>query len=382
MQFNMHRIECRHFDLCSGCSLSQNLNHPPVWQDMQVYFSEKNEVKPHLFIEEVTGWRCRAKLAVRGTADRSLIGLFKEGTHDVVSIPFCQVHHPRINEAVEKAEHFIRTHRLAPYQEQQGRGELRYIQCVVERKTGKVQMSFVLNLPSLADPRAQKWGQLLQQWGQEDKEGFWHSLWVNFNAQATNTIFGSQWHLCFGEEFLWETFGQTPVCYHPASFAQANLNLFEKMLGHLENLVPKEAKIAEFYAGVGVIGLYLASKSTWIRCGEVNPHAQEGFLHSLAKQAPENASKISFYTGHVKSLLNLLQNATVAIVDPPRKGLDFPLLEALNGNFKGDLIYVSCGWPSFKRDLETLQTGGWKLQSVNGYLFFDRLLLCRAMDCS
>ena len=46
------------------------------------------------------GWRCRAKLAVRGRPGKPLVGLFKRGSHDVVDIvPGCRIHHPRINQA-------------------------------------------------------------------------------------------------------------------------------------------------------------------------------------------------------------------------------------------------------------------------------------------
>ena len=54
------------------------------------------------------GWRTRAKLAVRsvpsangahGKADPLALGLFARGTHDLVEIPECVVHHPRINQA-------------------------------------------------------------------------------------------------------------------------------------------------------------------------------------------------------------------------------------------------------------------------------------------
>jgi hypothetical protein len=35
-------------------------------------------------------WRCRAKLAVRGTSMDAQIGLFEEGSHFVVDIPSCR----------------------------------------------------------------------------------------------------------------------------------------------------------------------------------------------------------------------------------------------------------------------------------------------------
>jgi tRNA/tmRNA/rRNA uracil-C5-methylase (TrmA/RlmC/RlmD family) len=46
-------------------------------------------------------WRCRARLAVRVDENGALtVGLFRRGTHQVVEIPRCVVHHPRINQAV------------------------------------------------------------------------------------------------------------------------------------------------------------------------------------------------------------------------------------------------------------------------------------------
>lgn len=35
-------------------------------------------------------WRCRAKLAVRGTSEDPQIGIFEEGTHSIVDIPLCR----------------------------------------------------------------------------------------------------------------------------------------------------------------------------------------------------------------------------------------------------------------------------------------------------
>jgi hypothetical protein len=46
-------------------------------------------------------WRCRAKLAVRGTSMNPQIGLFEEGSHFVVDIPSCRAHHPSINATIK-----------------------------------------------------------------------------------------------------------------------------------------------------------------------------------------------------------------------------------------------------------------------------------------
>ncbi|THU64955.1 hypothetical protein C4D60_Mb01t31970 [Musa balbisiana] len=58
-------------------------------------------------------WRCRAKLVVRGTPENPLIGLYQEGTHDIVDIPMCR--------GISKLK-------VELYDEELGTGDLRYVQ--------------------------------------------------------------------------------------------------------------------------------------------------------------------------------------------------------------------------------------------------------------
>ena len=50
--------------------------------------------------------------------------------------------------------------------------------------------------------------------------------------------------------------------------------------------------------------------------------------------------------------------AEVVIVDPPRRGLDRPLLEALASDPPGRLVYLACDRTSLARDLEALMASG------------------------
>src|ERR1017187_7784446 len=46
---------------------------------------------------QTAGFRHRARLAIRGRLGTPKLGLFELGTHRVVHIPNCSVHHPLIN---------------------------------------------------------------------------------------------------------------------------------------------------------------------------------------------------------------------------------------------------------------------------------------------
>lgn len=52
------------------------------------------------------GWRTVAKLATRPVSKWGGVelGLFKLGSHDVLGIPECRVHHPSVNAAVEAVQ--------------------------------------------------------------------------------------------------------------------------------------------------------------------------------------------------------------------------------------------------------------------------------------
>lgn len=358
---------CPHIAECAGCSENPSFNAPPVWQEVLSFIIPLQP--PVLHQGYPCHWRHRAKVAVRGVCGNPLIGLFKRNSHDVLPIPFCLVHHPRLNLAFEIIREWMIQNSILPYQEDTGLGELRYLQGVVQRESGLVQMTFVLNISDPHGEKAQYWREQLEKLVNLHP-ALWHSLWLNFNDRKTNTIFGPKWSLAWGEEYLWENFKDVSVCYGPSSFGQANLPLFEKMLCRIVELLPEKSCVAEFYAGVGAIGLFIAAHCQWVRCSEINPFAESYFNLSRMKLPPSVASNLSFVTAPTHRALSILNEAITAIVDPPRKGLDPSLLSSFKKSSLKQLLYISCGWESFKKDSQQLLADGWNLQSVDGYLFF------------
>jgi hypothetical protein len=249
--------------------------------------------------------------------------------------------------------------------------------------------------------------------------------------------------------------------FSPSCFRQANMDGFDEIAMHVARNIPGGSKVCELYAGVGLIGLTALSywhkqgePLQWLRCSDENPanprsfnkninsmpsevtgrmdrgvggkskkfvkggkrgqnnknikertleDIMSGIIDGTKMEAPDNAAsrkgKVSYMVGTSANALFEGQalGADVLIVDPPRKGLEEPVLEQLckPHNPKQDytedpvlltgpkysinwannvqkLIYVSCGFDALARDCDRLLKGnaGWKLESATGYVLF------------
>lgn len=368
----------------------QYLSNPtetPIIQQATAFFQEKGhgfEVK----VGPTSGWRTVSKLAVRSQSGVLCIGLFAPGSHQLLEIPKCQAHHPRINSAVQVIQKQCRKCAIQPYDEQSGTGSLKYVAINIERSTGNQQVSLVWNRNNNSDNQEESKLQklceaLIKVSKNNDDRLVLHSLWVHFSNldKYANSIFDrdGKWELKYGEEMvvehlIMEGAPTVPLHFPPQVFRQANIDAFTNIVSeirkHLEKNKPKQC--LELYGGVGTIGLHIADLCDAFSSSDENPFNKKCFEQSVAgmkmKIIPYE-SKNAVDMTHTESF----RLSDTIIVDPPRKGLDTEVVNALctqQGKLKS-LIYVSCGFTAFTRDFESLTTKGkWKLDHVEGHVLF------------
>jgi len=185
-----------------------------------------------------------------------------------------------------------------------------------------------------------------------------HSLWFNANCGRSNRILGPDFVRWCGPDSVIENFGGAPVHYPPGAFGQNNLDLAERMIGHVRCEIPPGARVAEFYAGTGAIGLSILDRTAELRLNEVAPHSLRGLELGLAGLDPAARAKVCIVPGPAGAARLAAAGVDVVIADPPRKGLDADLTEYLHANPPGRLLYVSCGLPSLVSDTLRLTAGG------------------------
>jgi tRNA/tmRNA/rRNA uracil-C5-methylase (TrmA/RlmC/RlmD family) len=193
-------------------------------------------------------------------------------------------------------------------------------------------------------------------------------LWWNGNTLRANTILGPEFRHCCGPESVVEHFGGSAVHYPPGAFGQNNLNIAERIIDHVRNELPESSRVAEFYAGVGAIGLSVLERVSELRLNELSPHSLHGLSLGLGELTQAERAKISVQIGAAGEARDMARDADVVIADPPRKGLDLELTRSLSEEPPARFIYVSCGLESFLNDSQQLlESGKLRLSALTAF---------------
>ena len=375
-----YTLVCPHFDTCSGCVLDKDLDQPPLLRVAQQFWKAEFGCSVTLHTGAVTGWRSRARLAVRGTPGSPKLGLFAAGTHEVVAVPHCPVHHPSLNAVAAACLHTAIQLGTAPYEEETRGGRLRYVQLETRGAEPGAQVDVTLvwcTDPGGTDAELLRFADVLRRTA---PAGMVANVWVNHNTQPGNAIVDDRpqrWrHLSGDAGWHWERFGGADVAFTPACFLQANYTAFEELvtvgLGSGWAADPSSCHVADVYAGTGALGLSLLARGLCrqLTAIEVVPGVAEAFDAAVSRLPAHMQDRAAMHVadaGGADALAILAASgADVVVVDPPRKGLDTPLLQALCDPHRlasvRRLLYVSCGFKALQRDAVALRKHGWALE--------------------
>jgi len=353
----------------------------PIVRKAKSFFAEK-KIKFPVILGKTKGWRTLAKLAVRSVDNQLTLGLFQKGSHHLVSATTSEAHHVLINRAADFVQRIARELDVKPFDEEAGTGNLRFVLFSLERSSGKVQISLVWNGTQNKDELD---GLCKGIMGAASKYGVSvHSLWVHRNGswKHSNAIISHEegsWDCRYGNKNGTKEFlpGQdVPLHFPPTVFRQGNIDAFGEIVNrissHLKAAYQEKPRCVELYGGVGTIGLHLLKSCRSFTSSDENPFNVDCFQRSLRETSSK--VKVKYESLAAAKMLPFLKKAELVIVDPPRKGLDEEVVDALCSSSEcmaTSLVYVSCGFEAFQRDCNDLITrGGWTLKSASGHVLF------------
>ena len=151
--------------------------------------------------------------------------------------------------------------------------------------------------------------------------------------------------------------------YSPNGFFQINLPVYELALAEIKKHIKTE-KVLDLYAGVGTIGLSVASGQdlVLVECDKA--------AYRELEQNTKMCGARSVYAKSEDALGFVTPDETV-ILDPPRAGCHVNLLNKLLERTPPIVIYLSCNPATQARDVKILSEK-YQISSVVPFNFFPR----------
>ncbi len=351
------RPECPVFYKCGGCALMH------MSYDKELEF-KRNKVKD--CIERIGGFknyepsdiipspksdRYRNKSQFPVTPEG--IGMFAAHSHRLVESDDCQIAAENCRAVVRAIKYWMKSRGISAYDEQSGRGLVRHV--YLRQADSGTLVTIVTSKDEL--PASDALVDELKS-ACPDLTG----VVQNINSKKTNVILGSENKTIYGSPYLIDNIGHVKFRISPVSFYQVNRAQTERLYSIAENFADLKGHetLLDLYCGIGTIGQFMSRGAKKIIGVEYTPQA---VIDARENAELNNVKNAEYYCGKaelvIRDIIKKGARPDIAVLDPPRKGCDIKLLNALSEiPMLKKIVYISCKPSTLARDMKILNNLG------------------------
>ena len=362
---------CDIYKRCGGCKLQHASYKAQLdfkWDRVKDCVSKIGKLDPSIVkyplgMEEPWRYRNKVQLPIGLINGEVKIGFFAPRSHDIIDMESCLIQDEIGDKVVKLTREWIEKFNIRPYNvdgEYDEKGIVRHIMIRRGFTTNEVMVVLVTNGEKL--PHKEEFVDLMV----KNIPGI-KSIIQNINSKKTNVILGLESKTLWGEDTISDYIGDFRFNISPLSFFQVNPIQTEVLYGkalEYANLTGNE-EVFDAYCGTGTITLFLSQKAKKVYGVEIIPQAIDNAWINAKENKVEN---VEFFVGEsevvIPDLINKGVKADVVVVDPPRKGCDKKLLDAITNIDAKKIVYVSCDPSTLGRDLQVLEENGYKTLEV------------------
>ncbi|MBR4942668.1 MAG: 23S rRNA (uracil(1939)-C(5))-methyltransferase RlmD [Clostridia bacterium] len=296
-------------------------------------------------------YQYRNKLQIPVGVDRdgkNVIGFYASHSHRIVPVSACAIHPDWAEKLIAVVKRYMTECAVKGYDEEKKTGSLRHI--VAREIGGKFIVTLVTakkelpNIPYLVG--------LLT----EALRTF--TLYINFNDEDTNVIFGKEFQLVHGMGFFEAE--EHGICYEagPVTFLQVNEGVRTKLYKEALKTVCTDGDevVIDAYSGGGLLTAMIAKKAKRVYGIELEEEASRCADSLKEKNGLDNMTNICGYVEEkLPSVLEKEKGEKVRLIlDPPRAGIARSVIKALLESGIEKLTLISCNPATLARDLGLL----------------------------
>ena len=338
---------CPHAGACGGCALmaaSGALQAEIKTQQVRDALARIGKLEAQVLPIKTMAepWRYRNKGIFHAdySTGRTRLGFYEKGSHTLVPAASCLL----FSETVDRLTAWLEDAITAT-----GLPDIDKVMIRESHATGEIMVVFVtaaqrFRQGALAQRLTEEWPQVT-------------SVWHNVNTNP-RLMLGRAYTLLAGRETISERLGDLSYELSPASFFQVNTVQAEVLYQtgrEMTGPLAPDATVLDLYCGIGTIGSFIAGKDQPLygvdSVGQAIADAKEAARRNGFTRAHFTTAKAEAW---LPKWLSKGNTAQLAIIDPPRKGCDKRLLDALVDAGIPQILYISCDPATFARDLSVL----------------------------
>ncbi len=363
--------DCPQYPKCGGCQLRHM-----TYEEELIFKRQKVQDA----LQRIGGWkgtvsvihgakdpfRYRNKIQFP-VAEGPRVGFFRARSHEVIDAPDCLLQPVPATRLRAAFQAWMAEHKIPAYDERTHTGLIRHFYVRVNR-LGQTLCAVVANGRQLPFQDA-----LLQALRQAEPALV--GVVLSVNQEQTNVILGKTHHLLWGQDFLEDALCGLTFRLSVPSFYQVNRAQTEVLYGRalaFAGLTGTET-VLDLYCGIGTITLAMARQARQVIGAEVVSTAVEDARANAQRNGISNAEFLCADAGQAaQELARRGLHPDVICVDPPRKGLALPVIDAIVQMSPRRLVYVSCDPATLARDVNLLSERGYILQTAEAADLFPR----------
>ena len=378
------RVEpaCPVFDKCGGCQLlhmSEEAQKAFKQAQCETLLSGFGKVREILTAENPKNYRNKVHAAFArkrmGKGSKIISGIFEEESHRVIETSDCLIQDKRAAEYLRTVRKLMQDTHTEPYNEDTGRGTLRYVFLRMGRKSGEVLMALVTGTTEF--PAKSKFAAEIKK-----KHPEIVTLIHNINPQKNSMVLGKKETVLYGTGYITDTLCGHTFRISANSFYQVNSEQTEVLYNTAVELakITKEDTVIDAYCGIGTITLMAADHAGKVIGVEVNAQAVKDARDNAKRNNCTNVEFICQDAGEfMREQAKKGTAPQVVIMDPPRAGSDDAFLNSLVTMAPERVVYISCNPETQARDLKKLTAKGYKVEVIQPVDMFPGTKHCECI---
>lgn len=292
------------------------------------------------------GFRNKAKMVVSGKVEAPLLGILGADGRGV-DLRDCGLYPPSLQSSFGPMADLIRRARIAPYNVEQRRGELKYL-LVTESPDRELMLRLVLRSTAAVDAIRRELPELLRQLPRLAVVS------VNLQPEHKAVLEGDEEIVLTERSELALRLNDLTLYLRPQSFFQTNTEIAEALYAQAREWVDERAprSVWDLYCGVGGFALHAASAWRDVTGIELS---REAIASADRSRDEAGLRRLQFVAAEATAYVRQASAwPELAIVNPPRRGLGAELAALLDASTIDTLIYSSCNAESLARDLQAM----------------------------